>query len=129
VSKPALCAALLFIAGTGFPVGQGQTSKEKYQIYAVGGDVKAPRPVSTPLPPTPESIDKNLKVRLSFVVAPDGSVAQVRLLKHARPDFDDFALKVVGDWRFQPATKDGKPVAVRLETEMHSHRRLVQNPD
>jgi len=54
-------------------------------------------------------------------VTPDGSVAQVRLLKHSRPDFDDFATKVVNDWKFEPATKDGEPVAVRLETEMRSH--------
>jgi TonB family protein len=112
---------LLLLVTTCFAVSQGQTSKATFQIYAIGGDVKAPRPVSTPIPPPPNSVDKNLKVRLSFVVAPDGSVALVRLLKHSRPDFDDFATKVVNDWKFEPATKDGKPVAVRLETEMRSH--------
>ena len=119
--KPTTCAALLLLVTTCFAVGRGQTSNPTFQIYAVGGDVKAPRPVSTPIPPPPNSVDKDLKVRVSFVVAADGSVAQVRLLKHSRPDFDDFATRVVNDWKFEPATKDGKPVAVRLETELRSH--------
>jgi TonB family protein len=84
--------------------------------------VKAPRPISTPIPAPPADVDKALKVRLSFVVIPDGSVANVRLLKHSTPEFDDFAVAVVSKWRFEPATKDGKPVAVRLETEMRSHK-------
>ena len=121
MNKTTTCAALLLLT-TCFAVSEGQTSKATFQIYAVGGDVKAARPVSTPVPPAPNSIDKNLKVRVSFVVAPDGSVTPIQLLRHSRPDFDDFATKVVNDWKFEPATKDGKPVAVRLETEMRSHR-------
>lgn len=114
-------SALLFLAVTGFATSEAQTSKATYQTYAVGGDVKPPRATSTPIPPAPDSVEKNLKVRLSFLVAPDGSVSQVRLLKRSKPDFDDYAIKVVTGWRFEPATKDGKPVAVRLETELRSH--------
>jgi TonB family protein len=61
-------------------------------------------------------------VGISFVVAPDGSVADVKLLKHATPDFDNYAINVASTWKFVPATRDGNPVAVRLETEMHSHQ-------
>jgi len=53
---------------------------------------------------------------------PDGSVANIRLLKCSKSNFDDFAVGVVSKWKFEPATKDGKPVAVRLETEVRSHR-------
>jgi TonB family protein len=91
-------------------------------IYQVGGDVKAPRPISTVIPPPPASVDKQLTVRLSFVVTADGSVANVRVLKRSKSEFDDFAVGVVSKWKFEPATKDGKPVAVRLETEVRSHR-------
>jgi len=90
-------------------------------IYQVGGDVKAPRPISTAVPP-PANVDKQLTVRISFVVMPDGSVANIRLLKRSKSNFDDFAVGVVSKWKFEPATKDGKPVAVRLETEVRSHR-------
>jgi outer membrane biosynthesis protein TonB len=37
-------------------------------------------------------------------------------------DFDEFAVGVVRNWKFKPATKEGAPVAVRLETEVRSHR-------
>ena len=104
-------------------VGQTQPPKSNYTVYEVRGDVKAPRPISTPVPAPPNSTptDKQLKVRISFVVASDGSVADVKLLKRSTPEFDNYAVNAVGKWKFQPATKDGLPVAVRLETEMHSH--------
>jgi TonB family protein len=103
-------------------ITQGQTPKTTFHILAVGGDVKTPRLVWTPGDPLPDSVNKNLQVRLSFVVSPDGSVAQVRLLKPSRPDFDAFAIKLVGGFKFEPALKDGKPVAVRLEIDVKSHR-------
>jgi TonB family protein len=107
-----------------FATGQTLSPKANYKIYQVGGDVKPPRPisptVSAPSDSTPT--DRQLKVRISFVVSPDGSVADVKLLKRSTPDFDDFAVNAVSKWKFEPATKDGTPVAVRLETEMHSHQ-------
>jgi len=104
-------------------VGQTQPTKSNNTVYEVRGDVKAPRPISTPVPPPPDSAPthKQLKVRISFVVAPDGSVTDVKALKRSTPDFDSYAVKTVSKWKFQPATKDGIPVAVRLETEMNSH--------
>jgi len=101
---------------------QRNASKPTFTIYQVGGDVKAPRPISTPVPAPPDSVDKGLKVHLSFVVMPDGSVSDIRLLKRSRSDFDDFAVSVVGKWKFEPAMKAGRPVPVRLETDMNSHR-------
>jgi len=122
VKKQTAATALLVLLATCFATNQKQAPKANYTIYQVGGDVKAPRPISTPVPAPPESVDKQLRVRLSFVVTPDGSVENVQLLKRSTPDFDDFAVNVVSKWRFEPATKDGKPVAVRLETEFRSHR-------
>ncbi len=120
--KTAVAATLFVLLATCFATGQTQASNANYPTYRVGGDVKAPRPISTSTPAPPAGVDKTLEVRLSFIVIPDGSVANVRLLKHSTPEFDDFAVAVVSKWRFEPATKDGRPVAVRLETEMQSHK-------
>jgi len=107
-----------------FVTGQTLSPKANYKIYVVGGDVKPPRPVSATVsaPPNSTPTDRQLKVKISFVVAPDGSVMDVKLLKRSTSDFDDFAVSAVSKWKFEPATKDGIPVAVRLETEMHSHQ-------
>jgi protein TonB len=67
-------------------------------------------------------VNKPLKAKISFVVTPDGSVADVKLLKRSTPEFDSYAVDAVSKWKFEPATKDGVPVAVRLETEMHAHQ-------
>jgi TonB family protein len=74
------------------------------------------------VPAPPANVKKQLTVRLSFVVTSDGSVSNIRLLKRTKSDFDDFAIGVVSKWKFEPATKDGKPVAVRLEAEVRFHR-------
>jgi len=116
---------VVFMALTAsFVTGQTLSPKANYKIYVVGGDVKPPRPVSATVsaPPNSTPTDRQLKVKISFVVAPDGSVMDVKLLKRSTSDFDDFAVSAVSKWKFEPATKDGIPVAVRLETEMHSHQ-------
>jgi TonB family protein len=120
--KKRVVAALFVLVSACFAIGQTQPSKTNYTVYQIRGDVKAPQPISTPVAAPPESVDKHLKVRISFVVAPDGSVADVKLLKRSTPEFDDYAVSAVRKWKFEPATKDGTPVAVRLETEMHSHQ-------
>ncbi len=120
--KPHIVIGLLLLFTVSFAAAQNQTPQTKYTVYEVRGDVKAPRPVSTGVPAPPDSVNKQLKVKISFIVTPDGSVTDVKLLKRSTPEFDNYAVDAVSKWKFEPATKDGVPVAVRLETEMHSHQ-------
>lgn len=58
-----------------------------------------------------------------FVIQPDGTSA-VKLLKSSgNLDADDIALKTLQQWRFKPATLDGKPLQstrkVRIEFEIN----------
>jgi len=115
-------ASVLVLATALFAGAQNQARQTKYTVYEVRGDVKAPRPISTVVPAPPDSVNKHLKVKISFVVMPDGSVADVKLLNRATPEFDKYAVDAVSKWKFEPATKDGAPVAARLETEMQSHK-------
>jgi TonB family protein len=120
VKNPIISAVFFVVLAT--CCGMSQAGKPNYPIYKVGGDVSAPRPISTVVPAPPETVNGPLKVRVSFVVAPDGSVTDVRLLKRSKSDFDDFAVGLVSKWKFEPATKEGSPVAVRLEADVRSHR-------
>lgn len=116
--------ALCVLFATSSATGQKQALQTKYtgKVYeALRDGVKAPKPVSGPQERTPDWIDKDLRVWVSFVVTPDGSVANIKLLKRSRSDFNDFAVGLVSGWRFEPGTKDGTPVAVRLEAEVRSH--------
>ncbi|HVP55061.1 MAG TPA: hypothetical protein VMU45_08710 [Candidatus Eisenbacteria bacterium] len=72
---------VIILMTTCFVVGKAQSTMANYKVYDVGGSVKAPRPLSTPMPPPPDSINKALKVLVSFVVAPDGSVMDIKLVK------------------------------------------------
>ena len=113
----ALC--ILFVASIIFAVGQEQP---KTPVYRVGGDVTAPRPLSTPTPAPPEGVSRGKKVRVSFLVLADGSVSDVRFEHRSKTLLDEYALNTVSKWKFQPAQREGKPVAVRLETEFKAYK-------
>jgi TonB family protein len=84
-----------------------------------------PEPVaSTPLkrtkmvmPEVPESARrKGIEgwVEVTFTVNEKGNVVDAEVRSSSPEEvFDDAALKAVRQWRFEPATKDGKPVATR----------------
>ena len=112
----------VLVATASFVAAQNQAPQTKYTVYEVRGDVKAPRPICTAVPAPPDSVNKQVKVKISFVVMPDGSVSDVKLLNRSTPEFDKYAVEAVSKWKFEAATKDGTPVAVRLETEMQSHK-------
>jgi protein TonB len=58
-------------------------------------------------------------VTLSIQVDAQGRVTDVRVLKsEPAGTFDDAAVRAVRGWRFQPATYQGQPVAVRVEQRL-----------
>lgn len=57
-------------------------------------------------------------VLLSFVVAKDGAVHDASVTKGVEESLDKQSLNTVSKWKFQPATRNGQPVAVRIQAEM-----------
>jgi periplasmic protein TonB len=57
-------------------------------------------------------------VSLSCVVETDGTVRDVTVLKSLDPALDGQAVLAAKQWRFQPGTKSGTPVRVRVPVEM-----------
>ncbi len=99
------------------------------KIYHVGGDVKAPRSISSPAPDQEgmkqqgagkQTVDRG-SVILSLVVADDGSVRSVKVLRGLDKNLDAVAVETVTKWKFTPGTKKGLPVAVQMAVHVDFH--------
>lgn len=62
-------------------------------------------------------------VTLSLIVTPEGSVRDLKVTKSLDQYLDKQALECVSNWKFQPATKDGQPVTMRIAVEIDFHLR------
>jgi TonB family protein len=51
-------------------------------------------------------------VTLSVAIEADGTVADVRVVRPLHPELDEAAMAAVRQWRYEPATVNGKPVRV-----------------
>jgi TonB-like protein len=56
----------------------------------------------------------------------DPGTVQVKLVKRLRPDFDAATTNAVSTWRFEPAIEAGKPVAMRIETEINLKNEMLR---
>jgi TonB family protein len=91
-------------------------------VYKVGGGVSAPRPLRTPDPQYSKEARKRSvqgKVVLWLVIGPDGLPQNIRVAKSLGYGLDEAAIEAVRNWRFQPAKKNGKPVAVQVNVEIN----------
>jgi TonB family protein len=89
--------------------------------YNVGGEVKAPFPISKPEPPYDEKSRKahfQGTVAMEIMVNAQGGVEEASVLKAAGLGLDQNALRTVRTWKFQPATYRGTPVPVRIKVEV-----------
>jgi TonB family protein len=90
-------------------------------VYRVGNGVTAPKGIYMPNPEyTDRARKKKLRgtVILAIIVTPDGNVGDVKLVRGFDPGLDQHAVDTVRTWKFEPPTKDGKPVAVALNVEV-----------
>jgi protein TonB len=83
----------------------------------VGGEVKEPIEISRVKPQYPEAARKARMqgvVILEAIITKDGSVSDVRILRGINPLLDNAAMRAVQQWRYKPATFNGRPVPVYL---------------
>jgi TonB family protein len=80
------------------------------------GELAAPVAIQEVDPGYPiELMRKNVQgtVMLSAVIFPDGTVGGVHVLRGLDDTLDQYACNALAKWKFQPATKNGNPVAVQ----------------
>ena len=62
---------------------------------------------------------------LGLIIRTDGKVCRVRILKGSGFGLDEKTVEAVKSWVFEPAVKDGKPVAVEIAVEVNFNRLFV----
>src|SRR5437868_1971792 len=108
-------------SGTGPGVGPGRGGGIGGGIYRVGGGVSAPRAIYQPDPEYSEEARKAKyqgTVILWMIVSADGRAREIRVLRSVGMGLDEKAIEAVKTWKFEPARKDGNPVAVQINVEV-----------
>lgn len=81
---------------------------------------KPPIPVSQPITTFSEAAGRNFHgvCTLTVVVEPNGRTSHIHVVKSVGLDLDQRAIEAVRDWRFKPATLDGKRVSVQIAVQI-----------
>jgi TonB family protein len=93
------------------------------RVYSTSDGIVLPKLVSSVRPAYTDDAKKAKiqgEVVLALVVKTDGSTADVAVVKSLDSTFglDGQAIAAARQWRFEPGTKDGAPVNVRVEVQM-----------
>ena len=107
--------------GTGPGVGEGRGGGIGGGVFRVGGGVSAPKAIYSP---DPEYSEEARKAKyqgvcvLSLIVGPDGKPRDIHVSRSLGLGLDEKAIQAVNQWKFEPAQKDGRPVAVAINVEV-----------
>lgn len=89
--------------------------------FRVGGGVKAPRVIYAPDPAYSE-IARQARYEatsvLWLVVDADGLPRNITIVRPSGLGLDEEAVRAVSSWKFDPATKEGRPVSVQINVEV-----------
>jgi protein TonB len=108
--------------GFGPGVGPGLGGGIGGGVYRVGGGVSAPRVLYAPDPDYTEEARRAKyqgKVVLWLIVGADGRPRDMKVARALGMGLDQKAIAAVREWKFDPAMKDGKPVAVQINVEVN----------
>jgi protein TonB len=108
-------------SGTGPGVGSGYGGGIGGGVFRIGGGVSAPRAIYDPDPEYSEQARKAKyqgSVLLWAVIDPEGRPRDLRIARSLGMGLDEKATEAVSKWRFSPALKDGRPVAVQISIEV-----------
>ncbi len=108
--------------GPGFGPGEGGGTGGG--IFRVGAGVSPPRVIYNPEPEFSEEARKAKfqgVCTLALVVGADGRPSNIRVQSSLGMGLDEKAIEAVRNWKFEPAMKDGHPVAVAIAIEVDFH--------
>ena len=101
------------------------TSSPTREIFKVGGDVTEPVEISRVEPIIPDSLRTNRvlgSIVMQAVIEGDGTVSGVRSMRPVPAEASAcmaVVTRALSQWRYRPAMRGGKPVAVELTVLIH----------
>ena len=120
-----LLVPLFLIVHAGFPILAApapQVASGEEPVVAMGPGVTPPRVTRQPQPEHPsKGFRISGTVLISVVVSSNGEPREPKVVKSLEKDIDQSAVDAVMKWQFAPATKEGRPVAMRVTVEIRFH--------
>jgi protein TonB len=93
-------------------------------IYSPGDGVSIPRAIYSPEPEFSEEARRSKyqgEVTLLATIDADGHTRDLLVVRSLGMGLDEKAIEAVRTWRFEPAKKDGRPVAVQMNIIVNFH--------
>jgi periplasmic protein TonB len=114
------------VGGDGWGPGRGPGSRGGCcgGVYTPGNGVSVPRAIYAP---EPEFSDEARRIKyqgdvtLLATIGVDGRTRDLMVVRSLGMGLDEKAIEAVRTWKFEPATKDGHPVAVQMNIIVSFH--------
>lgn len=104
------------------PMCDDRNHPEREKVrYQAGQGIKPPKPAYQPEPEFSEEARKAKyqgNVTLAGTIDPRGEFTDLCVVQALGAGLDEKAIEAVRTWRFEPATRQGQPVAVRIAVEV-----------
>lgn len=111
----------IILAGVMAALALSAVGQEK--VYRVGEEGVTPPKVLYKTEPAYTEEARNAKiegvVELAVEIDPDGLAQDIQVRKSLDGGLDQSAIAAIGQWRFQPGRKNGKPVRVAAKIEVN----------
>lgn len=114
------CAAWILPAQN---AASSAASNDDETVYDLAPGITPPRIIKqvNPTYPTNRGVRAVGSVIIALVVSSKGLPKNPHVVKGLDKDLDESAVEAVKEWRFEPAQKNSKPVAVRVSVQLQFH--------
>jgi len=98
--------------------GSSPSDDASEEVVEIGGDVSPPKLVHRV---DPAHVVGSGTVVVGLIVTSRGLPRDVRIVESLSKEMDESAVNAVKQWRFDPARRKDKPVAVKVTVEIRFH--------